>query len=157
MRFESLTPRISKHYLLFLAALVWTFAGGMLEYRGYSYIMAYPHYLFIRIVACILGGTLFFNLLFSKLSGRHVARILNISIERPCIFSFFNWKSYLMMGVMISSGVMLRKTGAVSPEYLSLIYITMGIPLLMSSFRFITRFSKQFEDSSIQIFNHRAI
>jgi hypothetical protein len=142
MRFESLTPRISKHYLLFIAALVWTFAGGMLEYRGYSYIMAYPHFLVIRIIVCILGGTLFFNLLFSKISGKHVARILNLSIERPCIFSFFNWKSYLMMGIMISSGIMLRITGAVSPEYLSLIYITMGIPLLMSSFRFYYSFFK---------------
>jgi hypothetical protein len=143
MGFESLTPRISKHYLLFIAALVWTFAGGMLEYRGYSYLVAYPHFLVIRIVACILGGTLFFNLLFSKISGKHVARILNLSIERPCVFSFFNWRSYLMMGIMISSGVMLRKTGVISPEYLSLIYITMGIPLLMSSFRFYNSFFKR--------------
>ena len=142
MRFESLTPRISKHYLLFIAALVWTFAGGMLEYRGYSYIMIYPHFLVLRIIACIIGGLLFFRLLFSKISGRHVDRIVHLSIERPCVFSFFNWKSYLMMGIMISSGIMLRKTGVVSPEYLSIVYITMGIPLLMSSFRFYHSFFK---------------
>jgi len=143
MRFDFLTPRISKHYLLFIAALVWTFAGGMLEYRGYSYLIAYPHFLVVRILLCLIGGLLFFRLLFSKISGKHVARIINLSIERPCIFSFFNWRSYLMMGIMISSGIMLRKTGVVSPEYLSLLYITMGIPLLMSSFRFYHSFLKR--------------
>jgi len=37
---------------------------------------------------------------------------------------------------MISMGIVLRKSEVVSPEYLSFMYVTMGIPLLMSSFRF---------------------
>ena len=41
-----------------------------------------------------------------------------------------------MMAVMITSGVILRKTGVVSPEYLSVLYVTMGIPLFLSALRF---------------------
>jgi hypothetical protein len=41
-----------------------------------------------------------------------------------------------MMAVMISSGILLRKSGIVSPEYLSVLYVTMGIPLFLSALRF---------------------
>lgn len=136
MKLESLTPRISKQYLLLIAALVWTFAGGMLLFRGFSFLMAYPAFRALKISGCLIGGLVFFKLLFSGISVKHVLRIQNIPIDHPCLFSFFNVKSYLMMSIMISSGILLRKSGFISPEYLSLIYITMGIPLLMSSFRF---------------------
>ncbi|WP_318348641.1 hypothetical protein [Aquipluma nitroreducens] len=56
--------------------------------------------------------------------------------ERPVVFSFFNLKSYVMMFSMITMGVTLRLTGLVSPANLALVYVTMGIPLLMSSIRF---------------------
>lgn len=136
MRFEPFTPRVPKTYLLLLAALVWTFAGGMLLFRGYSFLLAFPHFLVVKTTGCVIGGLLFFKLLFFKISGKHVLRIQNLPIKHPCLFSFFNWKSYLMMILMITSGITLRKSGVISPEYLSLIYVTMGIPLLMSSFRF---------------------
>lgn len=136
MNITFLTPRIPKTYLLLVAALVWTFAGGMLLFRGYTFLMEYPYFIAIKLVGCALCGLLFFKLLFVRISQKHVLRIRNLPIDHPCLFSFFNLKSYLMMTLMISSGIALRITGVISPEYLSLIYVTMGIPLLMSSFRF---------------------
>jgi hypothetical protein len=41
-----------------------------------------------------------------------------------------------MMAVMIVMGVFLRKSGIVSPFYLSVLYVTMGIPLFVSALRF---------------------
>lgn len=143
MRFDGLTPRVSKIYLLLIAAMVWTFAGGMLLFRGYFFLLESHHLLLLKILSCFSGGIVFYILLFDRISQKHIIRIKGLSVERPCVFSFFNWKSYLMMAVMISSGIMLRKSGAVSPEYLSLIYITMGIPLLMSSFRFYYTYFKR--------------
>ena len=140
MNIDFLTPRVPKTYLLLIAAMVWTFAGVMLLFRGYSFLMVYPQFLAVKIAGCLVAGLVFFKLLFVRISKKHVRRIQNLPIERPCLFSFFNLRSYLMMGIMITSGITLRKTGAVSPEYLSLIYITMGIPLLMSSFRFYYNF-----------------
>lgn len=40
------------------------------------------------------------------------------------------------MMMMITSGIVLRKSGIIPPQYLSILYITMGIPLLVSSIRF---------------------
>jgi hypothetical protein len=140
MNIEFLTPRISKHYLLLIAALVWTFAGGMLLYRGFTLNETLPGHWLVELIAGILAGLLFFRMLFNRISAKHVLRIQNLSIEQPCLFSFFNIRSYLMMISMITLGVILRKSGLMSSECLSLLYITMGIPLLMSSFRFYQTF-----------------
>jgi len=140
MNIEFLTPRVSKHYLLLVAALVWTFAGGMLLFRGFTFNETLPRHWFIELIAGIFAGLLFFRFLFNRISSKHVFRIQNLAIEHPCLFSFFNFRSYLMMFSMITLGIVLRKSGFVSPEFLSLMYITMGIPLLMSSLRFYQTF-----------------
>jgi hypothetical protein len=133
---QLLTPRASRHSLLFIAALVWTFAGGMLLSRGILMLEIDPDFLLTRMAISIVGGALFYILLFSKISKKHVSRIIHLKTDRPCIFSFFNLKSYLMMTIMISFGVFLRKSGIAPPFYLSVLYVTMGIPLLTSSLRF---------------------
>jgi len=140
MRFDFLTPRVPKNWLFFIAALVWTFAGGMLLVRGYFYSLVKPEYLFLKTGACALGGLVFYLVMFDRISKKHVTRIKNLIIERPCMFSFFNVRSYMLMTIMITAGITLRKTGLLAPQYLALIYVTMGIPLLMSSFRFYTTF-----------------
>jgi len=142
MNLDYLTPRVSKHYLLLVAALVWTFAGGMLLFRGFTINNPLPSHWEMELLSCVVAGLLFFKLLFNRISEKHVLRIENLSNERPLIFSFFNLKSYLMMFGMISLGITLRKTGVISPEYLSFMYVTMGIPLLISSFRFYSAFYK---------------
>jgi hypothetical protein len=140
MKIDDLTPRISKHYLFLVAALVWTFAGGMLLFRGLTFQKTLPNHWFIELIAGVMAGLLFFRLLFNRISSKHVLRIRNLPIEQPCMFSFFNVRSYLMMISMITLGIALRKSGLVSAELLSLLYITMGIPLLLSSFRFYQTF-----------------
>lgn len=140
MRFDFLTPRVPRTWLLFVAALVWTFAGGMLLFRGYVYSQVKPEHLFLKTGACVLGGLAFYLVMFDKISKKHVTRISNLKLEKPCMFSFFNVRSYLLMALMITTGVTLRKTGLVAPEHLALVYVTMGIPLLMSSFRFYATF-----------------
>lgn len=136
MNWNYWTLRVSKHYLLLVAAIVWTFAGGMLIYRGFLMNEVLPLHWMLKLLLCVISGLLFFRLLFNRISAKHVHRIEGLAIERPVIFSFFDGKSYLMMFSMISLGIILRKSGIVSPQYLSMLYITMGIPLLMSSFRF---------------------
>jgi|ERR1035437_9042269 hypothetical protein len=135
---QTLKPSIPKRYLLLVAALVWTFAGGILLFKGISLFFKYPELLVLKIAISVIGGGLFYLFLFSKISNKHIKRILNIEIDRPCFFSFFNVRSYVLMTIMISSGILLKKFGVISPEYLSIIDTTMGIPLFLSAFRFYT-------------------
>jgi hypothetical protein len=133
---QLIKPGVPKRYLFFIAAFVWTFAGVMLLYRGFKYLVPETNHGVIKLMLIFISGILFYVLLFSRISRRHTDRIHGIDLEKPCLFSFFNIRSYLLMSVMISSGIVLRTTGIVNPEYLSMVYITMGIPLLLSSVRF---------------------
>jgi hypothetical protein len=134
--FQRLKPRIPKRYLLFVAAFVWTFAGGMLFFRGFSMLILYPAFLFLKILISIMLGLIFYFVLFAKISLKHTRRILKMEIERPCFFSFFNFRSYLMMAAMITMGIALRTTSIIPLEYLSAFYVTMGVPLSLSAIRF---------------------
>jgi len=127
---------VSKRILLFEAALVWTFAGGMLLFRGSSMLEDSAAFSWFKIMGCLLGGLIFFIMVFSKISRKHVNRIKNLIGDRHLFYEFFNSRSYMMMMGMISMGIILRKTAIVPLSSLSLAYITMGIPLLFSSFRF---------------------
>ena len=133
---QLLKPNTSRRNLLFIAAFVWTFAGGMLLTRGILMMGIDNEFLLTRVGLSIVGGALFYMILFSRISKKHVLRIIHLTNDRPCIFSFFNLRSYLMMIFMISFGVFLRKSGIVPPFYLSILYVTMGIPLFVSSLRF---------------------
>lgn len=138
-------PGVPKRYLMFVAALVWLFAGCMLVYKGLLFMIIDDlQVLIIKLLISISLGLLFFVLMFSKIAAKHVSRILNIKHENPCLFSFFNWKSYLMMGSMITLGILLRTFHLVPMFYLSCFYVAMGTPLLLSSSRFFTEAVRHF-------------
>ena len=131
-----LKPAGPKRALLFVAALVWTFAGSMLLYKGFKMLDPNPSLLWLKLLLVLLGGILFYQKLFSKLSLKHTLRILKMKEAYPCFFSFFNFRSYLVMCFMISMGITLRTTGWVPLVYLSYLYLMMSVPLLLSSVRF---------------------
>ena len=128
--------KVSKRTLLFIAAFVWTFAGGMLLFKGISLFLIYQEKLILRIVLGIIGGILFYFILFSKISIKHIDRISTSEKEKSFVFSFFDLQSYFLMLIMISMGILIRKSEIISLEYFSGFYITMGIPLLISAIRF---------------------
>lgn len=133
---QKITPRVPKRILFFLAALVWTFAGSMLLIKGFGWFYYVRDFRIIKLIASITAGLIFYYLMFKKLSGKHSRRIFELKTSHPCVFSFFNIRSYGIMTIMISLGIILRTSGIIPLDYLSLFYITMGIPLLLSSIRF---------------------
>lgn len=129
-------PGIPKRYLFFVAAILWTFGGGMLLIRGFSTVGFESWMKFLEVGLSVSSGILFYVFMFSKISGKHILRIQNIALERPCLFSFFDFRSYILMSVMISFGVGLRLSGWIPMQTLSFFYIIMGTPLFFSSIRF---------------------
>ena len=129
-------PSVSKRNLLLIAGLAWTIAGGMLISRAMLALWMIHHYLWTEILIGIVFGIVFYLFLFARISKKHITRITLITIDNPCFFSFFNFRSYLMMAVMITTGIMLRKLDIINREILYTFYLTMGVPLLVSAFRF---------------------
>jgi hypothetical protein len=134
--FEKFKPSIHKKALLLVAGCAWTIAGGILITRALLELWPIDHYLWMEILAGIVLGTVFYLFLFARISKKHVTRITLITIDNPCFFSFFNFRSYIMMAIMIITGAILRKLDIINHEILYTFYLTMGIPLLVSAVRF---------------------
>jgi hypothetical protein len=134
--FQRLKPGVNKQSLLFIAAFVWTVAGGILIFRSCLFLFQDPHLLSLELPIAIAGGIAFYLLLFSRISSKHIKRISTGKIEKPCAFSFFNVRSYILMSIMITTGITLRRLNLVNLHVLSTFMVAMGIPLLISAFRF---------------------
>lgn len=137
---RSFAPRTSRRFLILFAAIFWTLAGIILLTRFFLFTDDTIRYFWFKLSGSIAGGLVFYFILFSGISERHITRILTLENEEPCVFSFFSMKSYFIMALMITSGILLRKSALISPEYLAFFYITMGLPLLFSAVRFYTTF-----------------
>jgi hypothetical protein len=139
---EKIKPGVKKRTLLLIAGCAWSIAGGILIYRSLSYLISVNHHLAMEIGTGIVFGSLFYLLLFARISKKHITRINLIEIDNPCFFSFFNFRSYLLMAIMISGGIMLRLSGLVNPEIIYTFFLCMGIPLLVSAWRFFYSYVK---------------
>ena len=124
-----------------VAGTVWFVAGFILFERSIAGL-AGEGIQWYWIVLSVLAGLGFFFLLFMRISFRHIHRIRSMDLIRPCIFSFFNFRSYILMCVMILAGILMRKSGIIGKGPLSLLYLAMGIPLLISAARFFLAWRK---------------
>jgi hypothetical protein len=129
-------PAVSRRTLLLIAGCAWTIAGGILITRALVQLILMRHYLWLEIPVGIVCGMGFYLLLFARISKKHINRITLIMVDNPCFFSFFNFRSYLMMIIMITGGITLRKLDVLNRDVLWTFYLTMGIPLLVSAYRF---------------------
>lgn len=138
-----LKPTVPKRYLIFIAAFAWAFAGAMLLWRGENMLASYPEEIWWKVLISIPLGIVFYVFMFSKIYRKHTKRLNSITHEKACVFSFFNWKSYIMMIFMMGMGIFLRTSELISIRYLSILYVTMSIPLCISSIMFFITGIKQ--------------
>ena len=139
---EKIKPGVKKRTLLLIAGCAWSIAGGILISRSLSHLISVNHHLAMEIGTGIVFGSLFYLLLFARISKKHINRINLIEIDNPCFFSFFNFRSYLLMAIMISGGITLRLSGLINLEIIYTFFLCMGIPLLVSAWRFFYSYAK---------------
>jgi hypothetical protein len=139
---EKIKPGVQKRTLLLIAGCAWTIAGVILILRSLLWLIGANHHLTMEIGIGSVLGILFYVLLFARISKKHITRITLIRIDNPCFFSFFNFRSYLLMAIMISGGITLRLSGLVNPEIIYTFFLCMGIPLLFSAWRFFYSYAK---------------
>lgn len=124
--------------LFLLAGAMWVAAGIMLCFMAFKWLMAYE-----GNSALLFAGTgLSFSLIihhfgFLRVVDKNLGRIMQME-EKPCLFSFISWKSYLVLLVMVSVGIALRHS-QIPKEYLSVLYLGIGAALILSSIRYLRR------------------
>ena len=120
MSLTRLKPAVPKHWLIAIAGLVWSGAGGMLCHMAWSWLRPLAP---LRITGLVAAGLL--------LARRNMDRICTYA-ERGCVFAFQAWRSYLIILVMIAAGSFLRHT-MIPREILASLYTAMGGALILSS------------------------
>jgi len=133
--FEHNNPAFSNNKLVLFAGIAWASVGTMLLSFAFSWLVNIPKVnLFLFAGPGIAAGLLVHHLGFLKIVDKNLVRIRSMDKKQP-LFSFIPWKSYLMIGLMITMGSILRHS-AIPKQYLAIVYLCMGLALLLSSVRY---------------------
>jgi hypothetical protein len=132
---ESLKPAVDKNFLIFLAGFLWIAVGVMLNTFACFWLIHYGKSLGFLFVALGLSCSIVIHHYgFLKIVDKNLGRI-SVMDGKRCAFSFMTWKSYFTVAIMVTMGIMLRHS-AIPKQYLSVLYIGIGMALILSSIRY---------------------
>ena len=134
---DKLTPSVSKRVLFFAIAILWSIASIRILNIGSLGIIENTKNPFIFFVIGFVGFVFFFRIVFFKVFIKHTKRIVNKEKEKVCLFSFLDFKGYILMICLISLGVFLKITNIIPMLYLGTFYISLGLSLLSTAISFV--------------------
>jgi hypothetical protein len=132
---EKFKPAVHKNLLLFLSGLMWVAVGIMLDTFATGWLKTYGRdNWWIYASGGIACALVIHHFGFLRLVDKNLGRISKMQGKR-CVFAFMTWKSYLIVAVMVTMGIMLRHS-SIPKQYLSILYIGIGTALILSSIRY---------------------
>lgn len=130
-----LNPAVDRKFLILLAGAVWCSVGIMLISFAISWLTSYQGKgKILFYLAGFLAAMPIHHFGFLKLVNKNLRRLMPIT-EKRCIFSFITWKSYLIIIIMVSMGIVLRHS-SIPKQYLSILYNGIGLGLFLSGIRY---------------------
>ena len=121
--------RVSRRTLLLIAGLVWIIAGANILRIGIiTWVDDQREWLF-KTGEAIVVFLLFFSLIFRRLYNKHTERI-GQKADRNCPFSFFDVKGWLIMGFMITLGILVRKLHLLPTSFIAVFYTGLSSALI---------------------------
>lgn len=125
-------PSVDRYWLFLCAGGLWSLVGVALCELANTWLAAikWPANLW-GALAGLTAGLLLYRFGFSRLVLNNIERI-NRQPERVCLFAFQTWRSYLLILVMMSLGVLLRHS-SLPRILLATLYLGMGTALTLAS------------------------
>ena len=131
--------RVSRRTLLLIAGLVWIIAGANILRIGIiTWVDDQREWLF-KTGEAIVVFLLFFSLIFRRLYNKHTARI-GQKADRNCPFSFFDVKGWLIMGFMITLGILVLHLFPTS--FIAVFYTGLSSALILTGILFLVQWQK---------------
>ena len=134
---QTLKPGVPKPVLIALGAALWGFAAYRILKMGFILVERHALHHFVNYLIGVAGFIPFFLLVFRKVSLRYITRIKNLPQRRPCVFSFFDLRGYIMMSFMITLGILVSHWQLIPELYKGTFFISLGLSLLASSIFYI--------------------
>lgn len=133
--------RVSRRTLLLIAGLVWIITGANILRIGIiTWVDDQREWLF-KTGEAIVVFLPFFSLIFRRLYNKHTARIGQKS-DRNCPFSFFDVKGWLIMGFMITLGILVRKLHLLPTSFIAVFYTGLSSALILTGILFLVQWQK---------------
>jgi hypothetical protein len=139
MNLKNFTPVVDKRVLIFMAGLMWCAVGVMLIRYAVSWLaICTGREEVFFYSAGFLAAMPIHHFGFLKIADKNLNRLLPLK-EKQNPLSFMAPKSYLIVVVMISMGIVLRHS-MIPKRYLSLLYNGIGLALFLSGIRYLRVF-----------------
>lgn len=141
MDIKRYNPTVDKKYLILLAGAMWCGVGVMLVGFAVSWLSYYSgREEVVFFVAGFIAALPIHHFGFLKIADKNINRLMPLT-EKKCVFSFITWKSYLIILIMVSMGIALRRS-SIPKNYLSILYNGIGLGLFLSGLRYFRFFAR---------------
>lgn len=123
--------KIGKLNLLVVAAVVWLAAGANILRIGleaYGEVGVVPW----ELVLSVAVGAVFWFFVFHKLTVKHTSRIVGYEEPRKHFWHFFDVRSFVIMAVMMTGGILIRTLGLAPSEFIAVFYTGLGTALALT-------------------------
>lgn len=119
---------------LLIACLVWSAAGINILRIG---IIEYPPYLsVINFLLSAVVFAVFHFLIFGRLVKKHTKRIDGYGEQKLLFIKFFDVKSFIIMAVMVTGGILLRSLHLAPAVFIAVFYTGLGAALTLAGILF---------------------
>nr|WP_321468331.1 hypothetical protein [uncultured Desulfobulbus sp.] len=122
-------PGVPRSVHLFAAPFLWTVIGCILMVRGYWWMS--PGHGRWLIVPALLLGTLKSMVILDKVARKAIQRIILFK-DGTCLGAIYSWKSWLMVAMMMTAGLIIRWVGHPG-QWTGMLYCAIGWALCCSS------------------------
>jgi len=136
MNYAKLKPAVHRKWLIIISGLMWSGVGIFLNILAFGWFKTLNNtQILLSILIGLLAGWVIYRFGFGNLAIKNINRILAYP-KHACIFAFQEWKSYILIAVMMSMGIYLRTMGLVPKYILAPMYIGLGTALFIASFKY---------------------
>ena len=127
---------VQKQTLVLIAAFVWTAAGANILRLGIAASLTVRWEWWMVLSAA--GVFLLFGTMFGMIVKKHLRRIYGYDGERKhCFLKFFDVKAYILMGVMMTGGILLRSLHIIPDRCTAMFYTGLGAGLTLAGLAFL--------------------
>jgi len=136
MNYSKLKPAVNRKWLIIISGLIWSGVGIFLNILAIDWFKSFNNMqIFISGIIGLLAGWSIARFGFGNIANKNVNRILAYP-KHACVFAFQEWKSYILIAIMMTLGIFLRTAGLIPKYILAPMYIGIGTALFLSSFKY---------------------
>lgn len=132
---------VKKQTLVLIAGIVWMAAGINILRIGIVAAVS-VNWIWWMVLSMLAVFALFFGMFF-RIVKKHLKRIYGYDdAKKYCFLRFFDVKAYILMGIMMTGGILMRTLGWIPDRCTAMFYTGLGGGLTVAGILFLVEYIK---------------